>query len=42
MYIGSYVLGFILGIHEEEIDKIETERKDIEGIKLLFQIKDLF
>ena len=25
--IGSYVLGFILGIHEEEIDKIEIERK---------------
>ncbi len=35
--IGSYVLGFILGIHEEEIDKIETERKDIEGINYYFR-----
>ena len=33
--IGSYILGFILGIHEEEIDKIETERKDIEGINYI-------
>ena len=37
--IGSYVLGFILGIHEEEIDKIETERKDIEGINYYFRSK---
>lgn len=40
--IGSYVLGFILGIHEEEIDKIETERKDIEGINYYFRSKIYF
>ena len=40
--IGSYVLGFILGIHEEEIDKIETERKDIEGINHYFRSKIYF
>lgn len=40
--IGSYILGFILGIHEEEIDKIETERKDIEGINYYFRSKIYF
>ena len=35
--IGSYVLGFILGIHDKEIDKIETKRKDIEGINYYFK-----
>lgn len=35
--IGSYVLGFILGIHDQEIDQMETKRKDIEGINYYFR-----
>lgn len=35
--IGSYVLGFILGIHEKEIDTIQTTRRDIDGINYYFK-----
>lgn len=35
--IGTYIIGFILGVHESKIKKIDTTRRDIDGINYYFK-----
>lgn len=35
--IGTYIIGFILGVHEGKIKKIDTTRRDIDGINYYFK-----